>query len=131
MWLAVVAMLCCCGGGAVGGGYLYLKWERETPGVQAAAEAYLTAVVDGDNGAAYDLLCEEDRRGDPAEWSPNGFSSSPGPTGFRIIRTNRTDGWNQYTVTTEVTYENRPSLEAVLHVKKQDGAWKVCGPQKL
>jgi hypothetical protein len=47
--LGVAALLCC--GVSIGAGYFYLKDSGDEPGMRAAGEAYLTAVVQGEPGA--------------------------------------------------------------------------------
>lgn len=128
----IAAMLCC--GVPIGGAYLYYKDSRDEPGMRAAGEAYLTAALDGDNDAAYDLLCESDRRKYPrAGWQPlaNGETSA---TGFRItdVTVQRpSEAPAQRVVSAEITYPDRPNVEVELYVAKQDGVWKVCAPPPL
>jgi hypothetical protein len=119
----------------VGTGYVYFKDERDKPGMRAAAEAYLAAVVGHKYGTAYDLLCARDRRSQQlATWQPIGGSTDP--TGFRItaVAIERPEGvgaLTNRTVTAEITRADYPSGEVALDVEKQGGAWKVCNPPKL
>ena len=93
--------------------------------MRAAGEAYLTAVVRGEIGTAYDLLCEADRREQPrATWHPVGDRRTV-PTGFRItgVVIDRPEGAGSFTlrtVTADLTYADH-SGEVVLTVDKQDG----------
>ncbi|MBF9131985.1 hypothetical protein I0C86_23900 [Plantactinospora sp. S1510] len=129
----VIAALLCCGV-PIGGGYLYLKDSRDEPGIRAAGEAYLTAAVEGENTAAYDLLCESDRRKlSRATWKPV-VERRAAPTGFRITDvtiTRPSETPTQRVVTAQISYSGQPDTEVNLYVKKQDGAWKICGPPLL
>jgi hypothetical protein len=136
LWLFCgVLVLLCCGCVSVGVGYLYFKDERDKPGMRAAGEAYLTAVVRGEYSTAYDLLCASDRREQPlATWQPTRGSTDP--TGFRItdVAITRPEGAGALTlrtVTAEITRAGYPSSEIALFLEKQDGAWKVCDPPKV
>ena len=128
-----IALLCCLGGlGAAG--YLYVKYQRDIPGMRAAGEAYLTAAVSGDYGAAYDLLCERDRREQPrTAFVPIANPRTP-PTGFRITKVDVVRPGDAVTVRrvfADVTHAGYPPSEVELHIEKQDGAWKVCRPPAL
>lgn len=126
-----VAVLLFCGV-PIGAVYLYRKDARDEPGIRAAGDAYLAAVVHGDYGAAYDLLCKADRRRQArAAWvagAPEGFR----PTGFRITdvtveRPSETPTLR--IVIAEVTYADGPTREVHLHIEQQGGDWKVCSPE--
>ena len=131
-----VLTLLFCGGIIAATAYLTVKDQREMPGMRAAGEAYLSALVRGDTGASYDLLCKRDRReATRATWNPYQDRSNP-PTGFRItdVEIDRPEGAGAYgyrTVTAEVTRARYTSSEATLTVEKQDGVWKVCRPPAL
>lgn len=125
-------MLLCCGV-PIGTGYFYLKDSGDEPGMRAAGQAYLTAVVHGENETAYDLLCESDRRKQPrATWEPVRDRRTT-PTGFRItaVTVTRQRGPTERAVTADITYASHPTTEVNLYVEKQDGAWKVCNPPLL
>lgn len=125
-----VAVLLCCGVPA-GGFYLYRKDNRDEVGIRAAGDAYLAAVVRGDYGAAYDLLCAADRRRQSrATWVAQA-PSDPAPTGFRITDVTFERPMETPTlraVIAEITYPGRPSREVHLSVERQDGDWKMCSP---
>ena len=108
--------------------------RQDEPGIRAATEAYLTALIDGDAGTAYDLLCEADRREQPrATWLPISNDGNP-PTGFRIISAGTPSGGGQLQVIVELTHERVPSTEVRFSFQrgqKEDGAWKVCGVTAL
>jgi hypothetical protein len=129
--IGLLMLLCCCGVSSLVA-VRSVKQQRDTPGVRAASEAYLTAVVNRDHRAAYDLLCEEDRRKQPvATWTPV-RDATTGPTGFRITKVDTEgDSWTVYTTTAEITRPGSTTEEAVFNLKKQDGVWRVCNPSKL
>ncbi|GGN43576.1 hypothetical protein FHR83_001762 [Actinoplanes campanulatus] len=127
----LVLLMCCCGVSTLVALQL-VKEQRDRPGVRAASEAYLTAVVSRDYRAAYDLLCEDDRRNQPmATWKPVQDAITE-PTGFRITKVDTEgDSWTVYTTTAEITRPGSPTEEALFNLKKQDGDWRVCNPPKL
>ncbi|GGN72460.1 hypothetical protein GCM10010112_40770 [Actinoplanes lobatus] len=129
--VGLALLMCCCGVSSLVTVQL-VKERRDTPGVRAASEAYLTAVVNRDYRTAYDLLCEGDRRNQPmATWRPV-HDATTGPTGFRITKVDTEgDSWTVYTTTAEITRPGSPTEEAVFNLENQDGAWKVCNPPKL
>jgi hypothetical protein len=136
--------------------YFYSEEQQALPGIRAATEAYLTAVIDGDTGTAYDLLCEDNRREQPrATWQPISNDGHP-PTGFRITDAGRPSvpgdgGIMPLAVTVELTYESAADREyrrrladetglvvpssrrevTFHHLENEDGAWKVCDPPAL
>ncbi|GIG89095.1 Rv0361 family membrane protein [Plantactinospora endophytica] len=130
--LFVVAALLCCGV-PISGAYLYFKDSEDESGMRAASQSYLTAVVEDDTGTAYDLLCESDRRDrSRSAWKP--VSDGSTPNGFRITAisiTRPAEAPTQRSVTAEITYPDHRRTEVTLHLKKQDGAWKVCAPPLL
>ncbi|HVQ96317.1 MAG TPA: hypothetical protein VMU51_35190 [Mycobacteriales bacterium] len=137
VWLLSVVLLLLCGGLLlVAVGCLNAKDESDKPGMRAAAEAYLTAVVRREYGTAYDLLCARDRGSRPrATFQPTRGSTDP--TGFRItaVAIERPDGVGGAvtvrTVTAEITRADYPSSEVALSLEKQGGAWKVCSPPNV
>ncbi|MCI4065241.1 hypothetical protein MRQ36_22810 [Micromonospora sp. R77] len=124
----VVVLLCC--GVPISGVYLTRKDARDEPGMRAAGDAYLAAIVRRDYGTAYDLLCEADRRRESrATWLAR--ASDSGPTGFRItdVTVERSsDTPTLRAVFAEVTYASGPTRKVRLHVERQAGDWKVCSP---
>ncbi|MEV4723846.1 Rv0361 family membrane protein [Micromonospora humida] len=125
-----VGVLLCCGT-PTAGFYLSHKDAREEPGIRAAAEAYLSAVVRHDDNGAYDMLCAADRRRESrADWLDRP-AAGYGVTGFRItdVTVRRlSEGPTLRWVTAEVTYSDQAPRTVGLNVERQDGAWKVCSP---
>ncbi|WP_328338500.1 Rv0361 family membrane protein [Micromonospora sp. NBC_00421] len=129
MIFGVAALLCC--GVPAGSVYLYRKDTRDEPGIRAAADAYLSAVVRHDYNGAYDMLCAADRRRESrADWLDRP-AAGYGVTGFRITdvtieRPSETPTLRW--VTAEVTYSDQAPRTVHLNVEQQDGDWKVCSP---
>lgn len=125
-----VGVLLCCGVPA-GSVYLYRKDTRDEPGIRAAADAYLSAVVRHDDNGAYDMLCAADRRRESrADWLDRP-ATGYGVTGFRItdVTIERSgDTPTRRWVTAEVTYSDQAPRTVRLNVARQDGDWKVCSP---
>ncbi|MFJ8689798.1 Rv0361 family membrane protein [Micromonospora wenchangensis] len=125
-----VGVLLCCGT-PTGAVYLTRKDAREEPGIRAAADAYLSAVVRHDHNGAYDMLCAADRRRESrADWLDRP-AAGYGVTGFRItdVTIERSgDTPTRRWVTAEVTYSDQAPRTVRLNVARQDGDWKVCSP---
>lgn len=127
--VAIGLMLCC---GVPGGAYYtYQRDKKDEVGIRAAGDAYLAAVVGGDLGTAYDLLCEADRKQESRERWMNRAPLDPAPAGYRIIDVtfeysaeSPTYRW----VVAEISYSGRPSREVRILVQPHDSAWKICNP---
>jgi hypothetical protein len=123
--LAVVLVLCCCGGGA--GAYLF--FDDRTKAAGEATSAFLSDLESGDLSAAYGRLCAGTRE----RFEQPSFEAVVGkrrPVGHDLHwggSYNNAGGVETATVTADVTYSTGPKEAHAFPLRKEDGAWKVCG----
>ncbi|WP_327006165.1 hypothetical protein OHA72_02015 [Dactylosporangium sp. NBC_01737] len=123
--LAVVVVLCCCGGGA--GAYFF--FDDRTKAAREATSAFLSDLESGDLAAAYERLCDDTR----ARYEQSSFEAAVNrrkPVSHDL----HWGGWygndnglETARITADVTYSTGPKEAHAVPLRKEAGAWKVCG----
>ncbi|GAA4255147.1 Rv0361 family membrane protein [Dactylosporangium darangshiense] len=120
------AFVLCCGGG-VGGLFFVLNSAVKAP--KAAAEDFLTKLEAGNNEGAYALLCRTTQNNyDREEF--DALVQKDAPTKHDMSwggSYSSENGLETASVTASLTHKGGWSGDHTFALRKEDGAWKVCG----
>ncbi|OLT14553.1 hypothetical protein BJF79_19000 [Actinomadura sp. CNU-125] len=109
-------------------GYGAFWWTHRDEGrIRAAAEEFAHAVDREDTAAALDLMCAEEARG-AAE---SGVAEDGDGLGADAERPVETSGVEVSGDLARVRVARPSQPPATLYLRKEDGAWKLCDPERL
>jgi hypothetical protein len=118
-----LVLLCCCGGATFFG-----LIASQTKPANAAAEAYVSAVIAGDDAKALQYVCTTaDSKASHDNFTE--YVHSKGITDSSVANTSVTL-WNlswHATVQMKLTTSTGAQEDLELPLAKEDGKWKVCG----
>jgi hypothetical protein len=122
-------LVVCCTGGVIGGVFLFHGVTKATAPARDAADTFVTDLETGNTTGAYDLLCSSTRGAFPPATFAAGVQGEQKITSHKISGVNVTSGTGGTTgvVSMKLTMQNGFTDQHAFPMRKEDGAWKVCG----
>ncbi|GHJ47188.1 hypothetical protein Cs7R123_45300 [Catellatospora sp. TT07R-123] len=109
--------------------YAYVSDAQTVKELPGPAAAYFDALIAGDHGKGYDLMCQSRRSWATREEWRGDRNMEPHVVGYRVIkgRVNRdTEGPISYSVEIELRYSDGGVERISLPMVQEHSAWKVC-----
>jgi hypothetical protein len=117
-------LLCFCGLG-VGGFFIFRPEQEPDKAARIATDAFVSRLIAGDYGGAYDQLCADTRERVVREDFVTSIGGRPAVRSYQIDKIEESPAGLSVSVT--LADPSGASVPQVFRVVEDRGAWRVCG----
>ena len=120
-----LVLLLCCGGLGLGGFFIFRPEQDPGVAVRIAADAFVSRLVAGNYGGAYDQLCADIRERLDRDEFVTSVGGRPAVRSYQVEKIEAVDGG--YSVSVTLADPTGATEAQVLRVVEDRGTWRVCG----
>jgi hypothetical protein len=123
--VASLAMLLLFGGLSIGGFFLFRPEQEPATAARIATDAFVSRLIAGNYGGAYDQLCADTRRRVERDDFIASIGGRPAVRSYQVDKIERSGAG--FTINVTFADPSGAAAPQVFRVIEDRGAWRICG----